>query len=193
MTSDDTVAGLVLAAGEGRRFGGPKALARLDGERLVDRAAATVRAAGCDPVVVVEGAAALGRVEGATTVFAAAWREGMGASLRTGLAALPDDADGCVVFLVDTPWLTAASVRRVVDTWVSAGRPGAAVATYERRRRHPVLLSRDVWADVAGEAAGDAGARAWMRSHPGDVLEVDCTGLADPTDVDEPTPAVTPP
>lgn len=187
------VAGLVLAAGEGRRFGGPKALARLDGERLVDRAAATVRASGCTPVMVVEGAARLGRVEGATTVFAAAWHEGMGASLRTGLAALPDEAGGCVVFLVDTPWLTEASVRHVVDAWESAGRPGAAVATYDGRRGHPVLLAHDVWADVAEVAEGDEGARAWMRAHPGDVLEVDCTGLADPTDVDEPTPAITPP
>ncbi|MQA77925.1 MAG: NTP transferase domain-containing protein [Streptosporangiales bacterium] len=186
-----TIAGLVLAAGEGRRFGGPKALARLDGERLVDRAAATVRAAGCDPVVVVEGAATLGRVEGATTVFAAAWRDGMGASLRAGLAALPDEADGCVMFLVDTPWLTEACIRRVVDAWAADGRPGVAVATYEGHRGHPVLLARDVWAGVADEAEGDAGARAWMRTHPGDVLEVDCTGLADPTDVDEPTPAIT--
>ena len=51
-----SVAGLVLAAGEGRRFGGPKAPAVIDGERLVDRAVRVLRAGGCDPVYVVLGA-----------------------------------------------------------------------------------------------------------------------------------------
>lgn len=180
------VAGLVLAAGEGARFGGPKALATIEGERLVDRAVRTVSDAGCAPVVVVQGAADLGDVDGATTVTAAGWREGMGASLRTGLATLPEDADACVVMLVDTPWLTSAAVRKVVAGW----RGGAATATYAGRRGHPVVLGRRVWPDVAALATGDEGARAWMRTHGSDVVEVDCTGVADPTDVDEPTAQV---
>ncbi|MBO0828291.1 MAG: nucleotidyltransferase family protein [Streptosporangiales bacterium] len=178
-----TAAGLVLAAGAGRRFGGPKALARIDGVRLVDRMVAVARDGGCRPVVVVEGAASLAPVSGARVVHADDWAEGMGASLRTGLAALPDDAGACVVLLVDTPWLTGAAVRHVL-----AGRPGrgARVAVYEGRRAHPVVLARAVWPEVARLAVGDEGARAWMRAHPDEVTEVDCTGLADPTDVDVP-------
>src|SRR5918999_150312 len=58
MSRRDQVAGLLLAAGEGRRFGRPKALVEFAGERLVDRGVRTLREAGCGPVVVVMGAAA---------------------------------------------------------------------------------------------------------------------------------------
>lgn len=177
------VAALVLAAGAGRRFGGPKALARIDGVRLVDRMVAIARDGGCDPVVVVEGAASLEPVEGARVVRADGWAEGMGASLRTGLAALPEDAAACVVLLVDIPWLTGAAIRHLLDGWPGTG---AGMAGYDGRRRHPAVLAREVWPEVAELAVGDEGARAWMRTHPDRVTEVDCTGLADPTDVDVP-------
>jgi CTP:molybdopterin cytidylyltransferase MocA len=183
------VAALVLAAGAGRRFGGPKALARIDGVRLVDRMVTIARDGGCDPVVVVEGAAPLAPVDGARVVRAEGWAEGMGASLRTGLAALPGDADACVVLLVDTPWLTGAAIRRLLADWPGTG---AGMAAYDGRRRHPAVLAREVWPEVAELAVGDEGARAWMRAHPDRVTEVDCTGLADPADVDVPHPAVTP-
>lgn len=191
--SPEPVAGLVLAAGEGRRFGGPKALATLDGRRLVDRAAVTLHAGGCAPVLVVEGAARLGAVEGADTVYAAHWRDGMGASLRAGLAAMPVDVVACVVLLVDTPWLTPAAVRQVVAQWCADPSVGAVVATYEGEVGHPVLLARRAWPAVAEAAVGDEGARAWMRAHPDDVGTASCTGLADPRDVDTPTPGITGP
>lgn len=62
-----TVAGVVLAGGQGRRFGGPKALASIDGVRLVDRAVAALRTAGCDPVIVMAGSLDL-TVEGAVVL-----------------------------------------------------------------------------------------------------------------------------
>lgn len=189
--TDADVAGLILAAGAGRRFGGPKALATIDGERLVDRAVRIVAEGGCDPVFVVEGAARLGIVEGATMVHAGSWREGMGASLRAGLTAMPEYLDGCVVMLVDTPWLTPAAVHRVIAAWPEEPPDtGALVATYEGRRGHPVLLGHRVWDAVVELAVGDEGARTWMRTYADQVVEVDCSGLADPTDVDEPIPGV---
>lgn len=190
------IAGLVLAAGEGRRFGGPKATARLDGVRLVDRAVATVREGGCHPVLVVQGAAALAPLARAQLVDADGWREGMGASLRAGLAALPAGAEAAVIMLVDTPWLTPPAVRAVIERWrATAGapnRPGAVLASYAGHRRHPVLLAARVWPAVAGLARGDEGARPWLREHPGEVAEADCTGLADPRDVDVPEPGIQP-
>lgn len=181
--SEPSVAGLVLAAGEGRRFGGPKALALLDGERLVDRAVRTLSAAGCAPLVVVSGAAEL-VVAGARVVPNPLWHSGMGSSLRAGLAALrADDVAATVVMLVDTPWLSAQAVRRLVDR--GAGFP-AAIATYGGRRGHPVLLAAEVWDQVAELAVGDTAARAWLRACPDLVREVDCTGLGSPRDVDHP-------
>lgn len=180
-----TVAGLVLAAGAGRRFGGPKALAELDGERLVDRAVGLLRAAGCDPVVVVAGAVPL-EVRGALVVTNPLWDSGMGSSLRAGLgglAALDQDIAATVVLLVDTPWVAVEAVRRVVARGESAE---AAIATYDGRRGHPVVLSAGIWEEVAALAVGDVAARGWLRAHPGRVTEVDCTGLGSPRDVDRP-------
>jgi CTP:molybdopterin cytidylyltransferase MocA len=182
-----TVAGVVLAAGEGRRFGGPKAVAHVAGERLVDRAVRVAREGGCDPVVVVAGAAPL-EVAGAEVVDNPDWASGMASSLRAGLAALPAAADAALILLVDTPWLGPGSVRRLL----AAHRSGArlAVATYDGERGHPVLLGRDHWAGVAASAQGDNGARAYLASRPDEVIEVDCTGTGVPTDVDLPTDRV---
>ncbi len=180
------VAGLVLAAGAGRRLGRPKALLEIGGERLVDRAVRILRQGGVNTVVAVAGAAPLDGVD-ATVVNNPQWASGMGSSLRVGLAALPAEADAVVIALVDTPRIGAEAVRRLL----ASGHDGAAlaVATYDGRRRHPVLLGRDHWAGVSELAQGDEGARAYLRQHPESVVEVDCDGTGDPVDVDTPETA----
>jgi CTP:molybdopterin cytidylyltransferase MocA len=176
--------GLLLAASGGPRFGGPKALARLDGERLVDRAVRTLRAGGLVDVLVVSGAAPLPDVD-AVEVPNPSWREGMGSSLRAGLAAAADGGWlASVVLLVDTPWVGPGAVARLL----AATRPEtvAAQATYAGAAGHPVLLARPVWADVAASAVGDRGARSWLAANPGLVLAVPADGTGDPRDVDRP-------
>lgn len=177
-----SVAGLVLAAGAGRRFGGPKAIALLDGERLVDRAARLVRDGGCTPIVVVAGAVPL-QVAGARVVANPQWETGMGSSLRVGLAAVREsDATAVVVVLVDTPWVGVDAVRRLL---IAHERGTAiAVATYDGAPRHPVLLSREMWDEAERLAIGDVGARALMNSRPDLVVNVACDGTGDPRDVD---------
>ena len=184
-----TVAGLLLAAGAGRRMGGPKALVEVDGEPLVRRGVRLLTDGGCAPVVVVVGAAAQ-RVRplcaGAQVVEAADWATGMAASLRVGLAAVEGllDVGACVVALVDQPGVTPAAVERLRAASSSGAR--AAVATYAGRPRNPVLLDRSVWAELAASAVGDEGARPWLRAHPELVVHVDCTDVGDPDDVDTP-------
>jgi CTP:molybdopterin cytidylyltransferase MocA len=175
-----TVAGLVLAAGAGRRFGRPKALVRWRGRTLVERAVDLLADGGCDPVVVVLGAGA-DEVPPlpARTVVNPDWASGMGSSLRTGLAAVAG-AD-VVITLVDTPLLGPESVRRLL-----AAGGTAAVATYGGEWGHPVLLSAAAAADVAATATGDRGARGWLRDNPGKVTAVPCDGTGDPRDVDIP-------
>jgi CTP:molybdopterin cytidylyltransferase MocA len=171
-------AGLVLAAGEGRRFGGPKAPFVLDGERLVDRAVRVLADAGCDPVLVVLGAW-VGDVPGATVVENPDWSEGMGSSLRAGLAALAElpEVDRAVVTLVDLPGLTVEAVRRV------AGSPERLVqAAYDGVAGHPVLLGCEHWAGVSASAEGDRGARAYLAEHPPVLVEVG--DVARPEDLD---------
>ncbi|BBH63918.1 hypothetical protein ACTI_06030 [Actinoplanes sp. OR16] len=181
-----TVAGLVLAAGAGRRYGMPKALVEHDGRLLVQRAAATLREAGCDHVLVVLGAAAdevLTRAPDLpATVINPDWASGMGSSLRTGLATLETtDATAAVVLLVDMPGVTAEAVRRVT----AHATPGALVmGGYGDRRGHPVLLGREHWAGVAATAGGDRGARDYLRTRK--VLIVNVGDVADDEDLDVP-------
>jgi CTP:molybdopterin cytidylyltransferase MocA len=187
-----TVAAVVLAAGGGRRYGMPKALVEYEGSLLVERAVRTARAV-CDPVLVVLGAQAVdvwrsADLDGATVLANKDWETGMASSLRTGLDGLrgwPARIDAALITLVDMPGMTADALARVA----SHAAPGAlAVATYDGVRGHPVLLGRDHWAGVMETVAGDEGARAYLAAH--EVTEVDCTGLADPTDLDVPPPGV---
>ncbi|MBI1378033.1 MAG: NTP transferase domain-containing protein [Frankiales bacterium] len=181
-------AGLVLAAGEGRRFGGPKAPYELDGVRLVDRAVAVLREAGCDPVVVVLGAW-LGEVPGAQVVRNDDWATGMGSSLRVGLDAVArhDGVERVAVTLVDLPGLTAEAVRRALagaaGTADGAPARALAVATYDGRRGHPVVLGRAHWAGAAASAAGDRGARDYLATHAPVLVEVG--DVASDDDLDE--------
>lgn len=192
------VAGLVLAAGAGRRMGTPKAL--LDdtgGSSLVDVAVDRLVAAGCDPVVVVLGAdaeQARGRLRdrrGAarcSVVVAEDWAEGMGASLRRGLEALEGEATAAAVLvtLVDLPDVDERVMDRVVDGWREDGAAadGLARATYDGRPGHPVLIGRDHWAALRETLSGDRGAQPYLRGRI--VREVSCEDLATGRDVDRP-------
>ena len=174
------VAGLVLAAGEGRRFGGPKAPAVVAGERLVDRAVRVLREGGCDPIYVVLGAW-LGDVPEARIVLNPEWDEGMGSSLRAGLSAM-DDADRVVVTLVDLPGLTGEAVARLV-----ASPHRLAQASYAGERGHPVLLGREHLTGVAASAAGDRGARDYLRERMSEVSLIEVGDVASGEDLDVPS------
>ncbi|MET9418601.1 NTP transferase domain-containing protein, partial [Streptomyces klenkii] len=127
------VAGLLLAAGGGRRLGGrPKALLGFRGRPLVEHAARALSDGGCAPVCVVLGAAAAEvRVHAdlthCTLVDNPGWPDGMGSSLRAGLAALAaTDAGAVLVSLVDQPGVGAAAVSRLLAAHVRGRRqPGA--------------------------------------------------------------------
>ena len=186
--SSPIVAGLVLAAGGGRRYGMPKALVEYEGSLLVERAVRTARAV-CDPVLVVLGARAVdvwrqADLGGATVLANRDWESGMASSLRTGLDGLrgwPGRVDAALVLLVDMPGMTPAALARLAG---HAAPDALAVATYDGVRGHPVLLGREHWAGVAETAVGDEGARRYLAAH--EVTDVDCTGLADPVDLDVP-------
>jgi len=177
------VAGVLLAAGEGKRLGTPKALVELGGRRLVDRGADLLGDGGTAPVVVVTGGAPV-VVPGVILVPNPDWRTGMGSSLAAGLRALPGECAAAVIALVDQPLIGAGVVRRLV----AAHQAGAelAVAAYHGRARNPVLLARHHWAGVIAAADGDTGARPYLRAHPGLVTLVECADIGAPDDVDTP-------
>ena len=177
------VAGVLLAAGEGKRLGTPKALVELGGRRLVDRGADLLRDGGTAPVVVVTGAAPV-TVPDVVLVPNPDWRTGMGSSLAVGLRALPGECTAAVIALVDQPLIGAGVVRRLV----AAHQAGAelVVAAYHGRPRNPVLLARRHWTGVIAAADGDTGARPYLRAHPALVTLVECADIGSPDDVDTP-------
>ena len=177
---------LVLAAGEGSRFGGSgKLLADLGGRPVVAWAVDAACASSADRVVVVVGsrgeavraAVPPGRAE---VVECVDWADGMSASLRCGVQAC-GDAAWVVVVLADGPGVTAAMIDAVLaatDPSVEAVRPMRG-----GRPAHPVALGRPLLRRV-GELRGDAGARELLRDAV--VLELDASGWADVGDVDTP-------
>ena len=183
------VGGLVLAAGAGRRFGGVKQLAELDGVPLLQHAVdAMLAVPAIDPVRVVLGAGA-DRVRGAVDLGDAEalvcedWEEGMAASLRCGVRALP----GCawiIVTLGDQPRITPQVIAAIVDRAGSALAGTAAVrATYGGEPGHPVALSATLLPRVQ-ELRGDVGARELLAHAAVHTFEVG--RLCRPDDVDTP-------
>lgn len=180
------VVGVVLAAGAGRRAGGPKAL-RVDAEGVswVGRAVVRLETAGCGSVLVVLGAGAEEArplvPERAGVVVAEDWAEGLSASLRTGLRAAHGDA--ALVTLVDLPDEPAAVGERVLrDSPV--GPAVLARATYRGRPGHPVLLGSAHWRPLAATLTGDSGARDYLARHG--AVAVECGDLFSGADRDGP-------
>jgi CTP:molybdopterin cytidylyltransferase MocA len=195
-----TVAGVLLAAGEGSRFGQPKALVELNGQTLAERGVGLLRAGGADPILVVTGAVPL-ELDGTLTVDNPQWRTGMGSSLRAALQALteadrgpdrgpdigPDIGPGIgavVVALADQPLVGAEAVARLIAAY--RGGASVAVAAYGGQPRNPVLLAREHWPEVIATATGDQGARAFLRTRPELVTLVECGDTGRPDDIDTP-------
>jgi nicotine blue oxidoreductase len=182
---------LILAAGGGTRMGSPKALLEFEGRLLVERAVETALAGGCEQAVVVLGAQAdevqrRAALDTAQIVVNLDWPEGMGSSLRTGLAALESTTaiDAALILLVDQPFIGPPAVHAVLDAWRAGAR--LVSAAYAGKRGHPVLLGRRHWAEAALSATGDSGARAFLAAHAADLVLVPCDALADPRDLDTP-------
>lgn len=167
------VAAVVLAAGEGSRFGGAKQRVLLP--RVLER----LRRAPLDELVVVEGAHSLDAIilperPPASVVHCDTWALGPGASLRCGIEAVSADVDAVVVVLADGPDLDPASVERVVEAWRELGAPVVA-ASYGGVRGHPLLVARAGWDEIP-----DGGLRVV------EPVLVACDDLGAPGDVDRP-------
>ncbi|MEI6373150.1 MAG: nucleotidyltransferase family protein [Actinomycetes bacterium] len=174
-------AGLVLAAGQGRRFGQPKAPVVIDGERLVDRAVRVLREGGCDPIVVVLGAWVGDVPEADDLVINETWNEGMGSSLCAGLRHLLDSttATRVVVTLVDLPGLSGEAVARLLTSTAEL-----TAASYDGVRGHPVVINRNHWDPLMLTVTGDSGARRYLDQH--DVTLTEVGDVASGDDLDEP-------
>ena len=170
---------IVLAGGSGKRFGGGKLIAPWRGGRLIDGALGAAFAAPARSVIVVTGAdervagaatalaRRLGQLDRLRIVHAVDHAEGMAATLRTGIASLPPDAEGAFVFLGDMP-LTPPDVLARLAATVRMG-AAAAAPVFEGKRGHPVLFGAGLFAALRA-LKGDEGARSVLARLPGLAL-----------------------
>jgi len=171
------IAAILLAAGQGSRIGGPKALLRIGGETFLARCARALLRPGVERLVLVLGheaerVCAMGGVpEGALRVTNAGYREGgMLSSILRGLdAAEAIGAEAALIHPVDHPLVSETTVERVIATL----QQGAAIAVpcFEGRRGHPGGFARSAWA-LLRSAPGERGARAVLQDHPEQLTHV---------------------
>ncbi|MTW19196.1 NTP transferase domain-containing protein [Rhodoplanes serenus] len=184
------LAAVVLAAGRSTRMGGPnKLLAEIGGRPLVRIAVEAALASRARPVVVVTGhqheavAAALAGLP-VSLVHNPDHAEGLSTSVRTGIAAVPDDAEGAVVCLGDMPQVGSGLIDRLIAAFDPEKGALIVIPTIAGQRGNPVVWSRRFFPEL-GRLTGDVGARNLIAAYQEAVAEV----AADPaaaTDVDTP-------
>jgi molybdenum cofactor cytidylyltransferase len=185
------VAAVVLAAGRSTRMGAVnKMIAEIGGKPLVRIAAEQAIASKASPVIVVTGherekvEAAL---DGLNVRFAnnPDYADGLGTSLRTGIAAVPAEADGAVVLLGDMPQIDAALIDKLVAAFDPEKGALVVVPTIEGRRGNPVIWARRFFPDLMA-VTGDVGARHVIGNVAEAVAEVAVSDPAITVDVDTP-------
>jgi Uncharacterized MobA-related protein len=180
------IVAIVLAAGASRRFGSQKLLADLHGKPVVRWAVENVLAAQPDETIVVvgrEGDAVRETLEGLAVriVVNERWVEGIGGSIRAGIAALPPDADAALIVLGDQPALDARIIAGIMNAH-SEGSRAIVAPSYRGERGHPVIFGAEIFPELL-VMEGDRGARDVIARDPSRVTRVDFDAPV-PADVD---------
>jgi molybdenum cofactor cytidylyltransferase len=185
------IAAVVLAAGRSSRMGGPnKLLAEIGGKPLVRHVVDAALASRARPVVVVTGHQR-DKVEAALAglsvkfVHNPHFADGLGTSLKAGIAALPAEVDGAIVCLGDMPQVDASLIDRLIGAFDPDHGALVVVPTIDGKRGNPVVWSRRFFPDLM-TVEGDVGARYLIGRYTEAVAEVPLTGTAALTDVDTP-------
>ena len=179
------IVGVLLAAGGGQRFGGPKAPYVFEGERLVDRGVRLLKESGCHEVIVVLGAW-MGEVAGATLVRNEEWESGQASSLIKGLELIPPTAGRICILLVDQIGITSSAISKVIDSegeLVALGSGNLFSPPIAFSRQHLIPLISDLSIALADPQRRDSGARHYFQRVGGTVVQVEDISLLE--DLDE--------
>lgn len=181
-TKANPVAVVIIGAGAGTRFGGPKAEAMLDDDRrFLDAIVDTAKSAGFEPIVAVlpPGVAA---PAGVRVVVNARPASEQIVSARLGLAQLTNaPVSAAVLWPVDHPFVNLESVLAVMDTALRTG-AHIVIPMYEKRRGHPTWFHRETWRELM--TIPDGGARGVIHADPSRVAEVDVSDRGVLRDID---------
>lgn len=178
----------ILAAGKGSRFDdqNPKLLALLKGRSLLSYALKAAIESTLSPILLIVGnkkeQIINNCVENVQIVYNAEWEQGMSTSVKTALETLENDLKitAVCIGLGDQPYIGAKAYQRLANV-TTEHEQFLAVATYNQKRRNPVLIPRSLW-PKAKQLTGDIGAKQLMSMYP--VIEVDCTDTGNPIDID---------
>lgn len=185
------IAAVILAAGESRRMGERnKLLEPVNGQPMLLAAVDAALASRAESVIVVTGhqreaVEAVLADKRITTVHNPHYHEGLGSSLRTGVAALPATVDGVLVILGDMPGLRARMLDRLIDAFDPAGGHTICVPTWRGRRGNPVLFARRFFGEMQ-EIGGDVGAKRLLQDYSDQVAAVDMPDDSVLVDLDTP-------
>ncbi|HKA54004.1 MAG TPA: nucleotidyltransferase family protein [Candidatus Binatia bacterium] len=184
------ISGILLAAGESRRMGSPKALLRYRGQTFIERGCLAFLDAGVEELIVVLGARAaelrqaLPPHPGLRTVENPRYFQGQLSSLMAGIGALSPESEAAVVNLVDHPLVTAETVGALIASFRAAPVP-ILIAAHQGRRGHPVLFSSQVYGEILA-APLDRGAKVVVRKDPSRVREIQLDDPGILADIDTP-------
>lgn len=184
--------GILIAAGQSRRFGADKLLHPLgDGTPIAVAAFRNLKPACAEVVAVLrpeqESLASLLWNEGARIVICEESHAGMGHSLAAGVQASAN-ADGWLLALADMPYVQTATMKRIAQA-VSSG-ASIAAPTYEAQRGHPVAFSGR-WFEHLASLSGDAGARSLLQAHADELVLIACDDAGIHRDIDTPADLLT--
>jgi molybdenum cofactor cytidylyltransferase len=170
----EQTAGIILAAGESKRFGKPKQLLDWKGKPFVRQVAETALSAGLSPVVVVTGADGE-KVENAlagldvTIVRNEDWQSGQASSIVVGIKSLPKNSGACLFLLADQPQIGGEIIRALTETHTQGLPAILAPLVLEEKRANPVLFDRITFPDLL-QLTGDVGGRAVFSKHKVEYL-----------------------
>ena len=187
MSTGSRIGAVVLAAGMSSRMGKPKQLLKLGERTVLDQTLENLRSARLGEIILVLGfmAEEIARqvaLDGVRVVVNQQYGEGMGSSLRTGLAALSSDVQAAFVVLGDQPLVRPATLHRMIARYVESGAQ-IAIPTYLGFRGNPVLLDRSVFAEVM-TLTGDIGCRAIFGNHTAGIVKVQVEDFGILLDID---------
>jgi molybdenum cofactor cytidylyltransferase len=189
--SDKHIAALVLAAGESRRMGDANKLTiPVDGTPMVARVVDALQQSRAQRVIVITGHEPE-RIKEALSgrdvefVHNPDYAEGIGSSVRMGITALDDDADGALVALGDMPWVNTEVINRLVDAFTTDRELSIFIPMFGGKRGNPVLWGSQHFPELLA-LSGDVGGKALFDRHATAICYVNVESASVNTDVDTP-------
>lgn len=185
--NNSRIGAVILAAGMSSRMGEPKPLLRLGEHTLLQQVLENVRGSLVDEIVLVLGHEAERIIESLGSqdlkvVINEAYRQGMGTSLRSGLAALSDGVDAALIVLADQPFVRSATIDLLINKYRECVAQ-IAIPVYKGFRGNPVLLDRSVFPEVMA-LSGDIGCRAVFGNHLAGIVKVSVDDMGILLDLD---------